>query len=85
MFLALAQLTNKAFTDAGKGRIRQSLTALVVPCPGGQIRVPNVYLMGLLMSVDDRILWTLVGNLQLNSNQNITVFIEENWGYHILE
>ena len=29
MFLALAQLTNKAFTDAGKGRIRQSLTALV--------------------------------------------------------
>ena len=30
MFLALAQLTNKAFTDAGKGRIRQSLTALVV-------------------------------------------------------
>ena len=31
MFLALAQLTNKAFTDAGKGRIRQSLTALVVP------------------------------------------------------
>ena len=30
MFLALAQLTNKAFTDAGKGRIRQSLTALVI-------------------------------------------------------
>ena len=30
MFLALAQLTNKAFTDAGKGRIRQSLTALVM-------------------------------------------------------
>ena len=29
MFLAYAQLTNKAFTDAGKGRIRQSLTALV--------------------------------------------------------
>ena len=29
MFLALAQLTNKAFTDASKGRIRQSLTALV--------------------------------------------------------
>ena len=29
MFLALAQLTNKAFTDAGKGRIRQSLSALV--------------------------------------------------------
>ena len=29
MFLAKAQLTNKAFTDAGKGRIRQSLTALV--------------------------------------------------------
>ena len=29
MFLALAQLTNKTFTDAGKGRIRQSLTALV--------------------------------------------------------
>ena len=29
MFLALAQLTNKAFTDVGKGRIRQSLTALV--------------------------------------------------------
>ena len=29
MFLALAQLTNKAFTDAGKGRIRQLLTALV--------------------------------------------------------
>ena len=29
MFLAEAQLTNKAFTDAGKGRIRQSLTALV--------------------------------------------------------
>ena len=32
MFLALAQLTNKAFTDAGKGRIRQSLTALVPTC-----------------------------------------------------
>ena len=30
MFLALAQLTNKAFTDADKGRIRQSLTALVL-------------------------------------------------------
>ena len=30
MFLALAQLTNKAFTDAGKGLIRQSLTALVL-------------------------------------------------------
>ena len=30
MFLALAQLTNKVFTDAGQGRIRQSLTALVV-------------------------------------------------------
>ena len=30
MFLAQAQLTNKAFTDAGKGRIRQSLTALVI-------------------------------------------------------
>ena len=29
VFLAKAQLTNKAFTDAGKGRIRQSLTALV--------------------------------------------------------
>ena len=29
MLLASAQLTNKAFTDAGKGRIRQSLTALV--------------------------------------------------------
>ena len=28
MFLAYAQLTNKAFTDAGKGRIRQSVTAL---------------------------------------------------------
>ena len=34
MFLALAQLTNKAFTDAGKGRIRQSLTALVVYVTG---------------------------------------------------
>ena len=33
MFLALAQLTNKAFTDAGKGRIRQSLTALVYYVP----------------------------------------------------
>ena len=32
MFLALAQLTNKTFTDAGKGRIRQSLTALVLVC-----------------------------------------------------
>ena len=32
MFLALAQSTNKAFTDAGKGRIRQSLTALVPTC-----------------------------------------------------
>ena len=30
MFLALAQLTNKTFTDAGKGRISQSLTALVI-------------------------------------------------------
>ena len=29
MFLAKAQLTNKAFTDAGKGCIRQSLTAFV--------------------------------------------------------
>ena len=30
--LALAQFTNKAFTDAGKGLIRQSLTALVQVC-----------------------------------------------------
>ena len=30
MFFAKAQLTNKAFTDAGKGLIRQSLTALVI-------------------------------------------------------
>ena len=32
--LASAQLTNKAFTGAGKGRIRQSLTALVVQVTG---------------------------------------------------
>ena len=30
MFLAKAQLTNKAFTDAGKWHIKQSLTALVL-------------------------------------------------------
>ena len=49
MFLAEAQLANKAFTDAGKGRIRQSLSALVCP----------VSIIGLAMCVDTSSLYCL--------------------------